>query len=414
MKTLNIIIALILIFSLNSCSRDRSPLAPQNQKYQTLPVTHLQKQVIQTNNQFSFALFSQTNKLFSDQNVFISPFSVSMVLGMALNGAKGETYAAIRNTLGFTNISEQSVNQTYGYLYDALQQLDSSVTLEIANSVWCKQGLTFLPQFLSLNKTYFDAEIRTLNFADPQAVLTINQWIASATHNKIKHVIRSIPPDAIMYLINALYFHGSWQYEFPPQSTRQRDFYLTDGTQISCDMMATKIKIPIFINNTIKAVQLPYGQGNFVVTVIMPKNASEFNDYVFRFDGNLWQHIDDSLRSRQCTIILPKLRFSFKTILNTPLKDLGMGIAFGSEADFSRISANSNLRISKIIHQTYVEINEKGTEAAAVTVGEIGATSIQPHNLTITFDHPYLFVISEKSSGTLLFMGKILRPVWTN
>jgi serpin B len=414
MKSLKLIVAIILVFAFNSCSKDYSPLAPntQERQYQTLPVTHLQNEVIQSNNTFSFQLFSQLNAINPGQNVFISPFSVSMALGMALNGANGETYSAVQNTLGFSGMEEQTINQTYGYLYRALQQLDPSVELEIANSVWCKKDVDLLPEFLSVNKTYFDAEVRTLNFADPQAVLTINQWIAHATHDKIKNVLRSISPQAVLYLINALYFHGIWQHEFPEKATRKQDFYLLDGSKTPCDMMTVKLKTPVYPDNNIEAVELPYGQGNFVMTLIMPKNPDKFNDYVLHFNRDVWQQIKQALRPRQCIIGLPKLRFRFKSTLNAPLAKLGMGIAFSDRADFSRISSDQNLKISRLIHQTFVEVNEKGTEAAAVTVSEVVSTSIHDPILTLTFDHPYLFVISEKSTDTILFMGKVLKPVW--
>ncbi|MCD6375230.1 MAG: serpin family protein [Caldisericaceae bacterium] len=409
---LKLIFLILAMHFVLACSRDHNPLSATPSKYQTLPVTHLQKNVIQANNDFSFDLFTQVNQLNAGKNVFISPFSVSMALGMTLNGADGETYTAMQKTLGFTGMDAQQINDTYHYLYNSLQDLDPKVIFKIANSIWCRQGIDFLPDFLKINQTYFHAEVQTLNFADPQAVLTINNWIARATNQKIKKVLEQIPSEAVMYLINALYFNGLWTYQFPQKKVRQEDFSLLNGQLVQCQMMRVQCKIPILIEEDLQAVQLPYGQGNFAMTVIMP-SRTEFESYQQSFNLAEWQRIQENFKQRECVVGLPKFRFDFKSNLNQVLSALGMGIAFNeNRADFSRISETERLFINRVIHQTFVEVSEKGTEAAAVTVVEIGATSVGPTVPTIIFNQPFIFVISETSTNTILFMGSILQPEW--
>jgi len=411
-KKFIIIIFLALVFFTEGCTRNKNPLSAENPKYQTLPVKPLHKRVIEASNSFAFDLFTRVYTQKANENLFISPFSVSMALGMTLNGANGETYTAMQKTLGFEGMTEQQINETYRYLYTSLQRLDPKVIFNIANSIWCKQGVDFLPEFFRVNQTYFNAEVRTLNFADPQAALTINNWIARATNQKIKKVLDQIPPEAVMYLINALYFNGLWTYQFAEDKVREEDFTLLDGTTTNCLMMRVQCKIPIMTEAGLQVAQLPYGQGNFVMTVIMPTRDA-FNNYLQTFNLSEWQRINARLEEKECVIGLPKFRFEFKSQLKKALIEMGMGIAFTEgRADFSRISEKQKLFINRVIHQTFVEVSEKGTEAAAVTVVEVGATSVGPTLPIIVFNRPFLFVISEKSTGTILFMGNVLQPEW--
>ncbi|WP_456407363.1 serpin family protein [Caldithrix abyssi] len=396
------------------CSIDRTPLAQEDSGYKTFPVNSLHKKVINANNAFAFSLFSQVNQVNQKDNVFISPFSVSMALGMALNGANGQTYSAMQNTLGFSEMDEQSINETYAYLYQNLQQLDPRVIFQIANSIWCKKGSDFFPEFLAVNRQYFNAEVRDLNFADPQAVVTINNWIAQATNQKIKKVLDEIPPDAVMYLINALYFNGLWTYQFPEDEVQQRVFHQIDGQSAECSMMFVTCRIPALFEERIQVAQVPFGQGNYVMTFIMPRRMDDFNEYLLDFTQNEWTRIQENLKEDSCTLGLPKLRFGFKALLNEPLKKLGMDIAFDPvHADFSRITDQHPLFINRVIHQTFIEVSEKGAEAAAVTIVEMMTTTIGPPPiLSLVFDQPFVFVISERSTGAVLFMGKVMKPLW--
>ncbi len=412
MKKLAFFLGCLLLVS--GCRTDYTPLSPnEKSEYTSLPLTSEQKQVIETNNAFAFNLFAELNQETPTNNLFISPFSVSMALGMVLNGANGETYTAIQNTLGFENLDETAINSSYAYLYQNLQDLDPNVVFEIANSIWCRQGVNFLPEFLKVNQTYFNAQVHTINFADPQAVITINNWIADATHDKIQKVLDTIPQEAVMYLINALYFNGIWTYQFPEDKVMTKPFYTFAESPTQCQMMYVTCRVPILVNNTLTVAVLPYGSGNYTMTLIMPR-TEEFNSFLQTFNLEKWQEIQTLVHKDSCTIGLPKFRFGFRKLLNSSLKKMGMEIAFDAKkADFSRISQDLSLKISRVIHQTFVEVSEKGTEAAAVTIVEMVVTSTEgPNIVPITFDHPFVFVISEKSTGTILFMGKVLQPVW--
>jgi len=410
--------ALMFAFAiiLFGCQQDKTPLGSENsdQLFPTLPVKPVQQKLIDANQKFGFELFKRINQISPDTNVFISPFSVSMALGMTMNGANGETYAAMRKTLGFENLDEQSINESYRYLYRALQALDPLVVFEIANSIWYKEGFKVLDEFLKVNRDYFSAEVEGLNFSDPSAVLRINSWVSEKTHEKIKKILDAIPSDAVMYLINAIYFNGTWKYTFPEEEVKQRDFFTLDGSKTDCQMMYVTSFFPVYFGEQLSAVELPYGAGSYVMTLILPTDQNSFEDFVNNFDETVWEEIQTNLSADSGTVGLPKFRFSFDQGLKPVLSDMGMAIAFdGSQADFTRINPKGNLFISKVKHKTFVEVNEKGTEAAAVTLVEMAITSVEaPKIFFLTFNRPFLFVIHEKSTGAVLFMGKIIRPIW--
>ncbi|WP_457565983.1 serpin family protein, partial [Caldithrix abyssi] len=212
----------------------------------------------------------------------------------------------------------------------------------------------------------------------------------------------------------ALYFNGLWTYQFPEDEVQQRVFHQIDGQSAECSMMFVTCRIPALFEERIQVAQVPFGQGNYVMTFIMPRSLDDFNEYLLNFTQNEWTRIQENLKEDSCTIGLPKLRFGFNTLLNEPLKKLGMDIAFDPvHADFSRITDQFPLFINRVIHQTFIEVSEKGAEAAAVTIVEMMTTTIGPPPiLSLVFDQPFVFVISERSTGAVLFMGKVMKPLW--
>lgn len=388
-----------------SCQRNQNPLIPPAD-LQTITVTPTEARLIRKNNDFSFKLFNLINQTSSDSNVFISPFSVSMSLGMALNGANGETYKEIKSVLGFDEINPDSINYSYHNLYAKLQKLDARVLFEIANSIWYERNFHVLKSFLDVNRTYFNAGNAPLDFSDPSALTIINNWVNEKTHGKIHKILNYISRDDVLYLINALYFKGTWQYAFDPKYTLSATFYSSGDQTSPCQMMHISRKLPYYANNHLQMALLPYGNGYYNMAIILP---NEVNAFIDTLTTDAWQHLLSRCILDSGTVGLPKFKFAFDIKLNDILADMGMAVAFDPvKADFSRITGDEQIWISKVKHKAFVEVNEEGTEAAAVTL--IGFERTSDNLFTLTCNRPFVFVIYEKTTGSILFMGKIVRP----
>ena len=278
--------------------------------------------------------------------------------------------------------------------------------MEIANSIWYRQNFNVLETFKNVNKDYYYADVNELDFNNPNAVKTINDWVALKTHDKIQDVLDEIPLNAVMYLINALYFNGKWKYQFDEKASFTADFY---GEKIiQAKYMQNKNSYPYFENKLLSAVELPYGNGNFVMQIYLPKAEKSIDDICSELTAANWKEWNSSFTKQEVIVKIPKFKYEYKSLLNDPLIEMGLGIAFGGAADFSGISPNADLFISRVIHQTFIEVNEEGTEAAAVTVVEIRNSIAE----TISFlaDKPFLYAIVEKNTRALLFMGKVGKP----
>jgi len=396
-----------------SCEKNLSSVADSPQK-EVRPLSVEEQILVETDQKFSIKLFKSISSIQSDSNMFISPLSVSMALGMTMNGAAGQTYEDMKSTLEFNGLTEDEINNAYRSLIDLLTGIDEKVLFKIANSIWAKKGFPVESAFIETNKTYFDAEVAMLDFSLPSALEIINGWVAQKTHDKITKVLDRIPADVVMYLINAIYFKAMWQYEFDKDFTEKKNFYLSTDDIVETDMMMTTADLNYYQDSKVQIVDLPYGQGNFTMTVFLPQTVTDLDEFIENLDVVQWNFYLNQLEIQKGTVSFPKLKIEYKLLMNDVLKQLGMGIAFGSEADFSRISPGRDLAISRVIHQTFVQVDEEGTEAAAVTVVEIWETSAQDPELdfVINLNRPFLFVIREKETGTVLFMGKIVRPSW--
>jgi serpin B len=332
-----------------------------------------------------------------------------MALGMALNGAAGETLEAMRETLEFSGMTEDEINKSYRNLIDFLGSLDPKVKLEIANSIWARLGFAIEQTFLDINRSFFDAEVRQLDFGDPSTVDTINAWVNEKTHGKIESIIESISRETVMYLINAVYFNAEWTTPFDTLSTERAFFLTIDNTYVPCWMMATRMDIPHFFSDQLKAVELPYGDGEFSMVIVLPNDGVEFADFVAQLDDDAWNSLLDSMNSSRVFVQIPRFGFEFDKTLNENLSALGMGIAFDDrQADFSRINRIFQLYISEVKHKTFIRVGELGTEAAAVA--SVGFNIIySPYNEFLA-NRPFLFAIRERQSGSILFIGQVTDP----
>ncbi|MEN8202736.1 MAG: serpin family protein [Bacteroidota bacterium] len=373
-------------------------------------------EIIQADNTLGFELFKQVYDLSEEENIMISPLSVSYALGMTYNGAADSTLDAFNEVLHFGDLSSQEVNESYKDLMEQMLNLDKKVEFSIANSIWYRLGFEVLPEFIQTNKTYFDAAVREVSFSDPGTLELINGWIEDKTNNKIRDMLDYIPGNAVMYLINAIYFNAPWKYEFDKSESYHGDFQLENGNMHEVEYMRVSGNFQYTSNDDFRAVELPYGDSAFSMVVMLPSNGNQLSDLVTALDMGKWDSWFENSSYTGVQIDLPKFKYDFKGLLNEPLTELGLGIAFEPGlADFSRITPDENIWISRVIHQTFIDVQEEGTEAAAATIVEIVWRSSEGGGAPITFkvNRPFLYLIKENSTGAIVFVGKVGKPEYS-
>lgn len=392
---------ILLLGSCKNASVDPNPIEIRE-------LTVAETKLVQANSKFWLKLFKEIDKDEKNKNVFISPLSVSMALGMTLNGANGATYDSMRATLDFSNLSRDEINSAYRSLIDLLVSIDPKVQMKIANSIWHRQDFSVEPDFINLIKTHFDASVSGLDFRSPTAVETINKWVKEKTQGLISKIIEQIPDEMVMYLINAIYFKGNWTYQFDARNTRDELFTLPNQSRVSTKMMSQEREHSYFANERFQAIDLPYGGGVFSMTIILPRAGTDISMFLASFSTTEWESLVNSFSQTRAMLLLPKFKLEYSTGLKKALERMGMRIAFiRYVADFTRINKDGGLFISEAKHKTFVEVDEEGTRAAAVTSIGIGIVSAPPE---MRVDRPFIFVIREKKSGAILFAGKIVDP----
>ena len=408
MKTICSLIILSTVALLISCETE--PIIKETPK---IILTKKSAEIIEADHAFGFELFREIYRVSEEENIMISPMSISYALGMTYNGAAGTTLDAFNDVLHFGGLTNQEVNESYKDLMDQLLNLSDEVEFALANSIWFKEGYPVLEEFIKTNEDYFNAAIREADFSDPKTVDLINGWIEEQTNDKIKDMLDQIPGDVVMYLINAIYFNANWKYEFPKEDTYEGEFKLENGSQTAVDYMVVEGDFHYTSNDDFAAVELPYSDSSFSMLVMLPQQGNSVSSLIESLDVSTWDSWFEHSQRLGVRVVLPKFKYEFKDLLNDPLKTLGLGVAFSDNADFSRIVPDRSLCISRVIHQTFIDVQEEGTEAAAATIVEIKELS-SPGGASITFfaDHPFLYLIKENSTGAIVFMGKVGRPVY--
>jgi len=374
-----------------------------------------QKALVESGQGFTFDLLRRVAaEAGDDENVFLSPLSVSLALAMTYNGAAGTTREAMQQAMHLPGLPTGKINEAYQKLMKDLLSVDPKVLLTIANSIWYDVGFQVQIPFVDVNKKYYHAQVNSLDFKDAGAPDIINKWVADNTNNLIQKIIDRIPDDAVMYLINAIYFKGEWKYAFDPDDTSPEPFWLAGGGSVEVDMMHQSEHFNYFSNSLFSAAELPYGRGNYSMVVVLPHSHTGLPAVLEQLDDAFWHELPQKHFTRTELIVgLPKLRFGFEQKLKSGLSDMGMGVAFvPGEADFSGINPDAELFINEVIHKAFVEVNEEGTEAAAVTAVEVGITSVgPPQPIPFRADRPYLFFIRETTTNAVIFAGRVMQPV---
>jgi serine protease inhibitor len=411
MKTPHIMFLGLLALTVFSCKKDE-PVKPEMKQ---IVLTPAQKSMVNAGNEFAFQLLHKVNlQEGAKDQFFISPYSAAEALSMTLNGARGCTSDSMKMVLGYTGMDSATINGYCKTLRTTLLSLDPKVQLSIANSIWYRQGFEVLPAFVKVNQDYFDAAVRGLNFSDPAASDIINNWIEDKTNGRIQDMISEIDPATVMFLINALWFKAQWQSQFDANLTRLDNFTPDGGSTLQVPMMQQTQAFGYFENDLIQMAELPYGQGNFAMNILLPAEGKTVDDIMSVLEPVKWKEWMESLQQRNLFVYFPRLKFTCELNMNDVLKSLGMSNAFCDLADFTGIRASGGLMISQVRQNTFLEVNEKGAEAAAVTVVEIIETTAGPGPVVTDFiaDRPFLFIITERSTGAILFAGRINKPAF--
>jgi serpin B len=373
---------------------------------QQVNTAHVDK-VVAANNTFGVNVFNQLVQQSPGNNVFISPASISMALSMVYNGALGNTKSAMQGTLAYQNLDFNTINKDNLALINMLKNPDKNVTLSIANSLWLRQGVKFNNNFLKTVQQSYQAKASTLNFNSPEAPTTINNWVSSSTNGKIPKIVDQIPDSEVMYLVNAVYFKGSWNKTFDKEATQNYPFTTGDGTVIQYPLMSQDGTYKYFEDNGLQSIQLPYGKSKRLsMNVYLPQNMSSFLKGLSYAQLNAWSR---KYTESQGTILLPKFKLNYSKELSKTLTNMGMGVAFSDQANFGSIG--NDLKISSVQHVTYINVDETGTEAAAATGISVGTTSaVGPSGFLMQVDKPFVFTIQDNNTNDILFVGVVQKP----
>lgn len=412
-RSTGFVVAFAGLIACSGGSSEPSPRQEQSAARTSLPraLTTSERDVLTASNAFSFGLWNTINAAQKDSNVFVSPLSASFALGMIMNGAAGQTYDEMRSALRFGTASLASIDSGYKSLIGLLTTLDPSTTMEIANAIFHRNDFAFHQSFFDDATKWFDAEVKSQNFNDASGTLdAVNGWANTKTKGRIPKILDEVKGDDVMYLLNAIYFKGAWRTKFDPAKTISAPFHPSTGADQSAKLMFREGQMRYAETETYQAVELPYGDSSFTMTVLLPKAGTSVESVAASLTPTSWQALTSTFGSQLVTLHLPKVTFSWKRKLVNDMKAQGMVAAFApGVADFTRMSpAGKQLYLSLLQQNTFVAIDEEGTEAAAVTIGGISLTSA-PVAKTMRVDRPYVFVIRERLSGTVLFMGKIAR-----
>lgn len=373
---------------------------------QELPrqLTASEKTVISAGNEFAFGLLREVSRGETGRNVFVSPLSAAMALGMTANGARGATQDEMRGALGYSGLEMQQMNEAARGLVSLLTGLDRAVEMQVANSVWYRQDFPVEKPFVDLSRQYFGARVSALDFGDPAALGTINGWVETNTRGRIEEIIGQISPTDVMYLINAVYFKAPWREPFDRRETRDAPFHNQDGTTATVKMMHRR-EGPVSSRrvDNLQVVELPYARGAFAMTILLPERGVDVDEVIAGLTAERWTALVEGLPRERAAVSLPRFRLEYAWELNDPLRALGMRLAFTGAADFSGMTRGGGIWVSEVMQKTFVEVNEEGTEAAAAT--SVTMTESLPPE--IRMDRPFIFAIRERLSGSILFIGKL-------
>ena len=409
MKTLFTIIIAFTFCAFCSCKSDDL----NKDENKNFKLDEKSAQLIEADNEFGLEIFQKIRKESDKENIMISPLSISVAFAMAYNGADTDTKTEMEKAMKLNGLTTDQINNSYKMLIKGLQSLDKDVVFDIANAIFYADGFSVKPDFLNINKTIYDAEVEKLNFSSPASVDKINDWVTKKTHDKITKIIEELNPLDRMVLLNAIYFNGIWTNKFDEKGTHLLNFTKTNGTNLEVPMMKKEEKLDYSTNSLFNAIKMPYGNGQYNMIVMLPVNGNNSQDIINALSVTNWKSWMEGFEIKDPVVVtMPRFKFAFETKLKTVLAEMGMVKAFQPNiADFSKIS-DEDLYISSAVHKSFIDVNENGTEAAAVTSITFTTTSAgnEPPKTYFTVDKPFVFAITEKDTDAILFIGEVNHP----
>lgn len=387
-----------LLFLLSGCHADKQSNYP--------PET-----ITKSNQEFTFNLYKKVVQS-ETGNICLSPFSVSFCLGMIMNGTEGDTYDEIRQLMGFQDFTREDINRYMQTIRKELSTADTSVTIINANSIWINNRFNVRKAFTRLNKKYYQAEIYNEPF-DSNTISKINQWSADHTNGKITKPVQQIDNKFLSILINSIYFKGRWSDEFRKSATIDEPFLTADSCQINTPTMIKKHYINSYRDEKVTVAELPYGNETFSMVLFLPtQKDGDINEIIAHLNKEQWEGWLNNLSLHKFELHLPRFKMEQKINLEKQLKALGIKKAFIASLDFAQMCQTEKFYIHSLSQNSFIEVNEEGTEAAATTVASIIAEEEIASNFPaiIRFDRPFGYMIQEKNSGIILFAGKVDNP----
>lgn len=368
--------------------------------------------IVEPNNELGFKLLKEIERD-DDGNLFISPTSLLMALAMVYNGADGVTKEEIAQALQMEGIDTMELNKANASFMTMLNKDIDAIQLQVANSIWLNDQYQFQDEFANQSKDYFNSAIEEIDITSNDSPKRINDWVEKATNGKIdKMVDGPLDDNLVTMLLNAIYFKGDWTYPFDKKETENRAFRLMDGTDNEVPFMKLTKKLSYTATNEYQAVKLPYGEGEMSMTILLPREQKSFKAFQEIFSAEKWAALQSDFKKLQGTLQLPRFKVEYETELNSALENLGVATAFTDSADFSKmVEGDASLFISKVKQKTYIDVNEEGTEAAAVTGVQMDTTSAPVGDpFVMDVNRPFFFAITDEETGAILFIGSLANP----
>ena len=407
-KTL--ILACMIATAFVSCSKEDPEITIPERV--DIVLTKSEAEVLEAGTDFSFDLFREVASRNGYGNIFISPLSAHIATCMLANGAEGETYSQIVKTLGYEGFSINDVNSAYSTLVSGLRKVDTSTKLEIANALWVNKIFPVSKTFADGMAKNYDAYVKNLDFGSRDAVKTINKWCSDKTEKMIPDFLKELEPDDVMLLMNALYFNGKWKEKFDKAQTVEDSFSTLDSKSVKKEFMriSKKFSYAETEDEKIRMCELPYGNGAFVMDIILPDQDVDFKSFIDKMTGEGWINMFTYRGTHKIVLALPKFKMEAEYDLKDALSAMGMERAYDpKKAELKKMCSNDDwqLWVDRTIQKSVIEVDEDGSKAAAVTTHVIkGTTSPGPEAvINFTCDHPFMFMIRETTSGAILFMG---------
>ena len=403
---------LLLALAASACANSAGTSGAISLDARRAMAAEVDARLVDAGNEFGMRLHRQLVQAEQNKNVFVSPLSVSLAFAMVYNGSRGDTQAEMARALGWQGMSLDELNRGFATLLSLMRQPGGGVQLRIANSLWPRKGAAFYDDFMENTRTFYGAQVSELDFRHPEAAATVNRWVNKQTSGKIPKVVEALDAAEVLLLINAVHFQGKWQKEFDPSATKEENFRLQDGSLKPVRMMKQTGTYEYREDEEVQAVRLPYGEGQMDMLIIVPKETSsldELHDKLWADTGR-WR---EPFPKKRGEIQMPRFKIEYGKELGEPLQAMGMTLPFDdAKADFSGMAPiPPNLYISAVKHKTFLEVNEKGTEAAAATAihAKAGSAPIDAP-FRIVVNRPFFFAIEDRQIGAWLFVGSVVEP----